>query len=102
MVQEATHSLNEILKGYPKKLWGLFGQKAHKTQQITPFHPKRGCLSLSLTSQGQTYNPKYKPKQLCNVNLRFSQESSTHSAHNTAKFSDWLIFQIELFPWSQC
>ena len=41
MVQEGTHNLNVTLKGYPKKFWGLFGQKAHKTQQITPFHPKR-------------------------------------------------------------
>ena len=48
MVQEGTHSLNVTLKGYPKKFWGLFGQKAHrtqqitlKTQQITLFAPKR-------------------------------------------------------------
>ena len=48
MVQEGDHSPNETLKGYPKKFWGLFGQKAHKTQQITLktqqiklFHPER-------------------------------------------------------------
>ena len=31
MVQEGTHNLNVTLKGYPKKFWGLLGQKAHKT-----------------------------------------------------------------------
>ena len=41
MVQEGTHNLNVALKGYPKKFWGLFGQIAHKTQQITLHHPKR-------------------------------------------------------------
>ena len=41
MVQEGTHILNVTLKGYPMKFWGLFGQKAHTTQQITLFHPKR-------------------------------------------------------------
>ena len=58
MVQERTSNLNVTLKGYPKKFWGLFGQKAHKTQQITQSHPKRGGLSLTLTGQGQTFNPK--------------------------------------------
>ena len=58
MVQEGTHNLNVTLKGYPKKFWGLFGQKALKTQQIMLFHPKRGGLFLTLTSQAQTYNPK--------------------------------------------
>ena len=61
MVQEETHNLNVTLKGYPKKFWGLFGQKAHKTQQITLFHPERGGSSLTLTIQGQTYNPKFNP-----------------------------------------
>ena len=51
------------------KFWGLFGQKAHKTQQITLFHPPKGGLSLALTIHGQTYNPKYKPKWLPNENL---------------------------------
>ena len=64
MVQEGTHNLNVTLKGYPKNFYGLFIQKAHKTQQITLFHPKRGCLSLTLMSHGQTYNPKCKPKHL--------------------------------------
>ena len=41
IVQEGTHYPNVTLKGYPKKFWGLFGWKAHKTQQITLFHPKR-------------------------------------------------------------
>ena len=64
MVKEGTHNLNVTQKGYPKKFWGLFGQKAHKTQQITLFHPTKGGLSLTLTSQRQTYNPKFKPKRL--------------------------------------
>ena len=41
MVQEGTHNLNVTLKGYPKKFWGSFGQKTHKTQQITLFHPQQ-------------------------------------------------------------
>ena len=41
MVQEGTHILNVTLNGYPKKFWGLFGQKAHKTQQITLFQPPK-------------------------------------------------------------
>ena len=91
MVQEGTHNPKVTLKGYPMKFWGLFGQKAHKTQQITLF-PKGG-LSLTLTSNGQTYNPKCnKPEQLTNGNLRFSWDGCTHSMHNTTKFSDWLIF----------
>ena len=41
MVQDGNHSLNVTLQGYPKKLWGLFGQKAHKTPQITLYHSKK-------------------------------------------------------------
>ena len=67
----------------------MFGQKAHKTQQITQFYPKRGGLSLTLTDQGLTYNPKCNPKQLPNETLRFNWDGSTHSTHNTAKFWDW-------------
>ena len=37
IVQEGTHKLNVTLKCYPKKFWGLFGQKAHKIQPITLF-----------------------------------------------------------------
>ena len=84
MIQEGTCNPNVTLKGYPKKFWGLFGQRAHKTQQITPFHPKRGCLSLTLTSHRQTYNPKGKPKPLPNKALRFSSDGSMHNAHNTS------------------
>ena len=58
MVQEGTHNLNVTLTGYPKKLWGLFGQKAHKTQQITLFHPPKAGLSFTLMNNAQTYNPK--------------------------------------------
>ena len=42
MLQEETTKLNVTLKGYPKKFWGLFGKIAHKTQQITPYQPKKG------------------------------------------------------------
>ena len=45
MFQEGTPNLNVALKGYPKKFWGLFGQKAQKTHQMIPFHPKSGGLS---------------------------------------------------------
>ena len=93
MIQEGTHNLIVTLKGYPKKFWSLFGQKAHRTQQITLFHPQKGGLSLTLTSHGQIYNPKRKPKWLPNEYLSFSWDDSAHSAHNTVKFSDWLIFQ---------
>ena len=48
MVQEGAHNPNLTLKGNPKKFWGLFDQKAHKTQQITLktqqiilFHPEK-------------------------------------------------------------
>ena len=66
MVHEGTHNPNVTLKGYPKKFWGLFDQKAHKTQQITLSQPQKGGLSLSLKSHRQTYNPKCKPKCLPN------------------------------------
>ena len=66
LMVEGDHNLNVTLKGYPKKFWGLFCQKAHKTQQITLFQPPKGGLSLSLTNQGQTYYPKCKPKQFPN------------------------------------
>ena len=98
IVQEGMQNLDVTVKGYPKKFWGLFGQKAHKTQQITLFHPKRKYI-FNLTSHGQTYNTKYKPKQLPNETLCFSWDGSAHSTHNTVKVSDLLIFQIELFHW---
>ena len=47
MVQEGAHDLNVSPKSYPKKFCGLFGQKAHKTQQITLFQPPKGGLSLT-------------------------------------------------------
>ena len=84
-----------MLKGYSKKFWGLFGQKAHKTQQITLFLPKRGGLSLTLIDQGQTYNPKCNPKQLPNETLGFSWDGSAHSAYNTAKFCNWSVSNQE-------
>ena len=102
MVQEGTHNLNVTLKGYPKKFWGLFGHKAHKTQPITLFQPQKGCLSLTLMNHRQTYNPKCKLKCLPNENVGFSWDGSLHSAHNTAKLSDWLIFQNQVFHWLQC
>ena len=97
MLQFRTHSLNVTLKGYSKKFWGLFGQKAHKTQQITLFHPPKGGSSLSTTRHRQTYNPKFKPKRLTNGTLSFSWGGCLHSMCNTAKFSDWHIFQNQDF-----
>ena len=44
MVHEGTHNPNVSLKGYLKKFWSLFGQKAHKTQQITLSHLQKGGL----------------------------------------------------------
>ena len=70
MLQEGPHNLNVTLKGYPKKFWSLFGQKPHKTQQITLFEPQKGGLSSTLMSQGQTYNPKCKPKQVTQQNSK--------------------------------
>ena len=93
MAQERTHNLNLTLKGYPKKFWGLFGQKAHQRQQITLFHPPKEGLSLTPMSQAQTYNPKCKRKRLPSKTLRFSWDGSAHSAHNTANFPDWLVSQ---------
>ena len=72
MFDEGTHSPNLTLKSYPKKFWGLFGQKAPKTQQITLSQPKKGGLSLTLTSHGQSYNPQCNPKCLTNKTLGFS------------------------------
>ena len=66
MAQEGDHNPNVTLKGYTKKFWGLFGQKAHKTQitlktqQITLFHPKKRFI-LNPNVPGQTYNSKCNP-----------------------------------------
>ena len=42
IVKEGTLNLNVALKCYTKKFWGLLDKVAHKTQQITQFHPKEG------------------------------------------------------------
>ena len=97
IVQEGIHNPNVTLKGYPKKLWGLFGQKAHKTQQITLFQPQKGGLSLILTNHGQTYNPKCKLKHLPNETLGFSLDSHVYCTCNTAKFPGWLNSQNQVF-----
>ena len=91
MVQKVTSNSNVTLKGYPKKFWGLVGQKAHKKHQMILFHPKRGGSSLSLMDQGQTYNPKCNPKQLPNQTLAFNCDST----HNTANFYDWSVSNQE-------
>ena len=90
MVQEGTPSLNVTLKGCPMKFWGLLGEvahKTHKTHRMTVFHPIKGGLSLTLTDQGQTYNPKWDPQWLPNQSLGFGWDGSTHRTHNTMKFS---------------
>ena len=93
MVQEGTHNLNVTLKGYPKKFWGLFGQKAHKTQQNHTISPQSGGLSLTLMIQGKTStlntNPSSYPMKLSGL-----VGMAVHTAHTTkAKFPDWLILQ---------
>ena len=45
MVQKGVPNHNVTLKGYPKKFWGLFCQKPHKTQQT--ISPQRGDLPLT-------------------------------------------------------
>ena len=75
----------------------MFGQKAHKTQQITLSQPQKEGLSLTLTSHGQTYNPKCKPKHLPNETLGFSWDGHMYRMHNTAKFPDWLNSQNRVF-----
>ena len=90
MVHEGTHNPDVTLKGYPKKFLGLFGQKAHQTQQITLSQPLKGGLSLTLTNHGQTYNPKCKPECRPHETLGFSQDGHACSTHNTEKFPDWL------------
>ena len=47
MVKEGPHSLNVTPKVYSKQFWGFFGQKAHKTQQMTLFHTQKQGLSLT-------------------------------------------------------
>ena len=91
MLPKGTQNLNVTLKAYPRKFLGLFGQKAHKTQQITLFYPRRGGLSLTLMDKGQTYNPMCSPMWLPNKHLGFNWDGSAHSAPSTAKFCDWSI-----------
>ena len=97
MVQEGTHNINVTLKGHPKNFWGLFGQKAHNTQQITLFQSPKRRFILNPNKKGQTYNPKCKHKWLPNKTLRFSWDGHMHNMHNTANFSDWLVFQNQGF-----
>ena len=97
MVQEGTPNLHVTLKGYPNKFSGLLDKVANKTQQMIQFHPKRGGLSLTLMLQGQTYNPNCNPKQFLNETLGFGWDGCAHSADNTMKVSDWLIYKIRQF-----
>ena len=78
----------------------VFCQKAHKTQQITLFHPQKGGLSLTVSSKGQTYNPKCNPKRLSNQTMRFLSDGHVHSMHNTAKFLIGSSSKIDVFHWS--
>ena len=106
MVQERDHNPNVTLKGYTKKLWGLFGQKAHKTQQITLrtqqitlFHPKK---RFSL-------NPNIPRTELKLKNLTHSGYPTklygwSHLQHmQHSKFPDWFNSQNQVLHWSrQC
>ena len=93
MVKEGAHNCNVTIRAHPKRFWGVFGQKAHKTQQITLSHPEKGVLSLTQMIHGQTNNPK------CNTSIYptklwgFSWDGLAYSMCNTAKFPDWLNSQ---------
>ena len=52
---------------------------------------------LNPNDQGTDLQPTCKPKWLPNEIPRFSWDGSAHSTHNTAEFSDWLIFQNQVF-----
>ena len=93
MVKEGTPNPNVNIKGYPKNFWGCLVRKLTIHNKSHYFNPPKGGLSLTLTRKGQTYNPKCKPKQYPNKTLRFSWDGHMHSMHNTAKCSDWLVFQ---------
>ena len=45
MVQKGTPNLHLTLKDYPKKFWGLFGEKPHKTQQTISPQKRRFTLN---------------------------------------------------------
>ena len=72
---KGTHNLNVTLKGYPKIFWGLFGQKAHRTQQITLFHPQRRFI-LNPNKQRTDLQPQMQTQavnqQNSEVKLRWS------------------------------
>ena len=87
MVQEGTHSLNVTLKGYSKKFWACLVRKPTKPNKSL-LQPPKGGLCLTLTSHGQTYSPKCKPKWSPNGTLSFSWDGSAHGTHNRAKFPD--------------
>ena len=79
MVQECAHYPNVTLGGYPNKSWGLFGQKAHKTQQITRktqqitlFHPQRLFILNPNLPRTDLHLKKCNPYQLTNEALGFS------------------------------
>ena len=76
MVYEGIYKPNVTVKGDPRKFWGLFGEKAHKTQQITLSQPQKGGLSLTLMSHRQAYNPKCKPKHLPDETMGFSWDQN--------------------------
>ena len=82
MVQEGTHNHYISIKGSPKKFWGLFGQKAHETQQITLFHTEKQGLSFTLKSHGWTDSPIGFP----NETLRFTWDGSMHSTPHSKLF----------------
>ena len=85
MVHERADNPNLTLKDYPNKFWGLFGQKAHKTQQITLSQPKKRGLSLTIRIHRRTYNPKCKLEYLPNETLGLSWDGLMYNMCNTAK-----------------
>ena len=74
---------------------GLVWSESTQNTPDDTISPQRGGLSLTLTDQGQTYNPKCIPKWLPHEALGFSWDGSSHSAHSTVKFCDWSVSNQE-------
>ena len=81
----------------------MFGQKAHKTQQITlttqqftQFNPKRRFI-LNPNIPRTDLQLKMYPYRLPNETLGFSWDGLMYSTHITAKFPDWFNSRNRVF-----
>ena len=72
----------------------MLDKVAHKTHQMTLFHPIEGGLSLTLTDQGQTYNPKCDPS---GYPIKLWGLVGAHSTNYTEKSCDWSVSNQEQF-----